>query len=303
MSDRIWVVVLAGGEGARLGNLARDERGEPAPKQFCRLGGDQSLLAAALARAERLVPRERLVVSVLEAQRRWWTPALADRPTRSRVSQPCSRGTAAGVLAPLLRNHREDAEASVIVLPSDHAVENETILQRTLEQAVRVAERRPEDTVLLGFTPDAPDPTLGWILPTGERDGHSHGVLAFVEKPDPGRVLLLMAAGGMWNGMLIAATGRALVRPYQRFLPELIPAVADLHRPHRAASGARRPAVAYETLPTRDLSRDLLTPAVGHLRVVRVPPCGWTDLGTPDRLLRWQALQSADHHAAIACPD
>jgi len=298
MLDRLWAIVLAGGEGSRLRELARDERGEPAPKQYCRFGGGRTLLATALARAERLVPRDRIVVSVLEPHRRWWVSTLAGHPAGAAVvSQPCSRGTAAGVLGPLLRILRDDPGAYVVILPSDHAVEDEEILWRSLEQAVRVAERRRDDLVLLGFMPDAPDPALGWIVPSPERDRDSHRVVAFEEKPGPGRARRLMAEGGMWNGLLMAARAAALLRLYERFLPELIPAVADLHRPHRAGSEARLE-VSYERMPGRDVSRHLLTPAVTHLRVVRVPGCGWSDLGTPSRLLQWQV----SHGALLSAP-
>lgn len=298
MVDRLWAIVLAGGEGIRLRDLARDEHGEPAPKQYCNFGGECTLLASALARAERLVPGERVVVSVLEPHRRWWDSALAGRPAGAAVSQPCSRGTAAGVLAPLLRILRADPGARVVILPSDHAVEDEAILGRSLDQAARIAERRPEDLVLLGFTPDTPDPALGWIVPSPEREGDGQRVVAFEEKPDPGRARRLMAEGGMWNGLLMAATAAALIGLYERFLPELIPAVAEIVRPHRAGSGAK-PGASYAMLPFRDLSRDLLTPAVAHLRVVPVPGCGWSDLGTPARLLRWQASHGC-LHAPIA---
>lgn len=296
MSDRLWAIVLAGGEGSRLGDLARDERGEPAPKQFCRFGTERSLLASTLARAQRLVRRERVIVSLLDHHRRWWSDALAGHPARTVVSQPCPRGTAAGVLAPLLRVHAADADARVVILPSDHAVEDESILLESLDAAGRVAERRPDEVVLLGFAPESADRTFGWIVPSPDHDGISHGVFAFEEKPDPGRAKRLMAAGGMWNGMLIAARASALVRLYERHLPELIPAATGLAR---SPDGSRRPATAYRAIPTRDLSRDLIAPAVGRLRVVRVPPCGWTDLGTPERLLKWQVARGA----AFSAPD
>lgn len=296
MVGRLWAIVLAGGEGIRLRGLAHDERGEPAPKQYCHFGGERTLLASALARAERLVPGERVVVSVLEPHRRWWASALAGRPAGAAVSQPCSRGTAAGVLAPLLRIARDDPGARVVILPSDHAVEDEAIVGRSLEQAVRIAERRPEDLILLGFTPEAPDPALGWIVPSPEPERDGQRVVAFEEKPDAGRARRLMAEGGMWNGLLMAARVAGLIGLYRRFLPELIPAVAEILRSDRA--GASR--AAYEMLPHRDLSRDLLTPAVTHLRVVRVPSCGWSDLGTPASLLRWQASQGGPHAAPTA---
>jgi len=295
MNERLWAIVLAGGEGRRLGDLARDPSGAPAPKQFCHFGAERSLLASTLARAERLVPRERIVVSVLDAHRRWWGRELAGHSTDNVVSQPCSRGTAVGVLGPLLRIHRADAGARVVILPSDHAVEDETTLRRALEASTWAAERRPEDLVLLGFTPDEPDPTLGWIVPSRDQVGPTEAVLAFEEKPDHLRARRLMAAGALWNGMLIAARTSALARLYRRRLPELLRAGEALACPPGAGEG-RGAATVFQTIPARDLSRDLLTPAVRRLRLVRVPPCGWTDLGTPARLFRWQAAQRARFH-------
>jgi mannose-1-phosphate guanylyltransferase len=95
----------------------------------------------------------------------------------------------------------------------------------------------------------------------------------------------------MWNAFLVAATGRALLAPFERQVPELYGPLAA-----RARSWAREepwPVGTFESLPSRDFSHDLLTPAATGLRVVRVPPCGWTDLGTPERLLEWLASQRA----------
>ena len=300
MAGRTWAIVLAGGEGTRLRGVARDEWGEPAPKQFCRFGADRTLLDSTLVRAERIVSRDRIAVSVLEPHRRWWLPGLAGRPAHMTVSQPWSRGTAVGVLAPLLRIRRDDPGARIVILPSDHGVADEAILDRSLERAIQAADRRPDEVVLLGFAPDSPDTALGWIVPSGEHDGHTERVAEFVEKPEPREAARLMASDGMWNGMLIVASAATLVRLYQRFLPEIIPAAASLARPRQCESCSRRLESMFRSLPSRDVSRDLLTPAVGQLRVMRVPSCGWTDLGTPARLLRWQWSQGSPQPTQVA---
>jgi hypothetical protein len=41
----------------------------------------------------------------------------------------------------------------------------------------------------------------------------------------------------------------------------------------------------YASIAAVDFSRDLLQGAEGLLRVLPVPACGWTDLGTPRRVL------------------
>ena len=41
----------------------------------------------------------------------------------------------------------------------------------------------------------------------------------------------------------------------------------------------------YERLPNLDFSRDVLEGAEDTLRVLAVPGCGWSDLGTPQRVV------------------
>jgi mannose-1-phosphate guanylyltransferase len=55
-----WAVVLAAGDGTRLASLRSNDRGRSVPKQFCSLNGGGSLLHAALQRARRIVPPERV---------------------------------------------------------------------------------------------------------------------------------------------------------------------------------------------------------------------------------------------------
>jgi hypothetical protein len=51
----------------------------------------------------------------------------------------------------------------------------------------------------------------------------------------------------------------------------------------------------YADLPTLDFSRDVLAEHAAGLKVLAVPACGWTDLGTPRRVE--QAL--ARHHPPV----
>ena len=53
----------------------------------------------------------------------------------------------------------------------------------------------------------------------------------------------------------------------------------------------------YDALPTRDFSRDVLESMAERLAVVAVRPCGWTDIGTPDRLGR-----VFESHPGVPCP-
>src|SRR6185369_7538261 len=92
-----WAIVLAGGAGTRLHSLARDRQGRPVPKQYCSLRGGRSLLGDALARAERLVPRSRVLAVVAAEHSQFWAVELAHLPVHNVIVQPQNRGTAPGI--------------------------------------------------------------------------------------------------------------------------------------------------------------------------------------------------------------
>lgn len=284
-----WAMVLAGGSGSRLQTLTGDGAGRAVPKQYCSLSGGPSLLEEALARARRVVPRNRVVVVVAEEHEAWWRPALSDLPEKNVVVQPLNRGTGAGVLLPLLTVLERDPEATVAVLPSDHFVADEEILTRSLHAALEAAEHDRDRIFLLGIQPDAADAEYGWIVPAGALGNGVVGVSAFVEKPRPEMARELRRRGAVWNSFLFAATGPALRALFLRRRPSLIGALSPLPRQHLGPI--------YSALPISDFSRDLLQGSEDRLALLPVPACGWNDLGTPARvtacIARWRTTASS----------
>lgn len=291
-----WVLVLAAGEGARLSRLTTDTRGQIIPKQYCSLRGGDSFLEATLARAERIVPRARIVVVVAAEHAVWWRSQLGHLPPANVVVQPRNCGTAPGLLLPLLTILERDPEASVLVLPSDHHVADEAGFATWLSSALAGVVRGAADIVLVGVAAETPTSDYGWIVPAGT--AAMSPVAAFVEKPPPAQAARLMAAGAVWSTFIFAARGHALTALVETCRPGL---VASL----RMASvlGGESLSRLYDILPRTDLSRDVLERAPDRLHVLTAPACGWTDLGTPERVARCLAglpargaMQSAPPH-------
>lgn len=286
MNHRPWAVLLAGGEGARLRGLSTDDRGEPAPKQYCAFGTKRTLLARSLDRASRVAPGRVLPV-VAESHRPWWKRGLADFREDAIVVQPENRGTAAAILLSLLLVARRDPKATIVVLPTDHSVEDEEAFATSLWRVVFHAERWPDQVILLGITPDLPECEYGWIVPLDPGGREPRSVAHFVEKPNAERATRLMREGALWNSFVFAGRVRALLDMYRRTQADLL----DLFLKHFGVSARR--AAGWERLfseiPSRDFSREVLQAAPECLRVLRAIPCGWTDLGTPARLSTWRA--------------
>jgi mannose-1-phosphate guanylyltransferase len=290
----LWVVILAGGDGLRVQGLTRDERGNRAPKQFCRFSGDRSLLRRAVDRARRLVQSDRVVAVVRDSQRAWWEPELSDLPRENVLSQSANRGTAIAILHALETVGRRAHPGMALVLPSDHEVEDEDVLASTLGEMVQVAART-DRVVLAGMEAGEPDSEYGWIVPVSGAGRGARPVSRFVEKPEPDLAARLAAAGALVSGFMFAGTVSAMLDLYERAHPGLLDRFAKraAANPSGALSGPW-----WEQLPAMDFSRDLLARSMRRLRVLAVPPCGWTDLGTPERLRLWLAQRA--HTTAAA---
>lgn len=280
-TNQSWAIVLAAGEGTRLRELTTHS-GVSTPKQFCSLRGGRSLLGDALARAGRIAPRKRIVVIVAEEHRRFWEHELAALPPENVVVQPRNKGTAAGILLPALTVLERDPGARLAYLPSDHFVAREYVIEASLRLALEALDEPGSELTLLGITPDSPETGYGWIVPA-RSDRLLRPVERFVEKPAESVARELFAAGALWNSFLFAVRGGTLVRLFEEHLPELADGFARAFAAGPGDRGAKLEAL-YAALDTRDFSRDVLQANERRLRLEIVPPCGWTDLGTPARV-------------------
>lgn len=283
-----WALVLAGGEGTRLRQLTTTHAGMVVPKQYCSLVGGQTLLEEAIARAEGVVPRERICSIVAHQHRHWWPTLLAEHSSRNIIVQPRGRGTGIGILYSVLHIAARDPQARIVVVPADHHVRDEPTLRQGLRAALKRVERQPDRPVLIGLEPERIDPELGYILPGRLDSSGVQTVTRFIEKPDASQAAVLIAEGGLWNTFILAASAEALLSLFMvRYAP--IALEMQVLVSHALNSGSVGGAWAslvdlYERLPVLDFSRDLLEGNEDKLHVLPVPECGWSDLGTPGRV-------------------
>jgi mannose-1-phosphate guanylyltransferase len=280
-------LILAGGDGTRLGSLTREITGEARPKQFCPILDGETLLDRTRRRVDLLSRFDRQVVVVRRDHERFYRGLAGELAPGRLVEQPSNRGTAPGLLYPLLRITDLAGDVPVAVFPSDHFVDDDIAFMGAVSAAVEAVETSADLVVLLGVEATTPENGYGWIEYEERRLPGLHEavfpVRRFREKPSRATAESLLAAGGLWNTFVMIGRPAGFLGLFRAGTPELLGAFRPIHRAlgtPREADVAER---VYARLPSVDFSDRVLARS-GRLGVVRLPGVQWSDLGTVERV-------------------
>jgi mannose-1-phosphate guanylyltransferase len=296
MSLRPWGVILAGGDGMRLKAVSRLVSGDNRPKQFCTLFGSRSLLARTRGRLAPAISSDRMIFAVVRDHEPFYQPELADVEESRIVVQPANRGTTAAIIYSLLRLTRLEKDPIVAFFPSDHHFADEIQFARAVDAAFEEVHKDPLSLVLLGARADKAEVEYGWIeprLPIDNDPGGSPSVFRvnrFWEKPSIATARALLSRGCLWNTFVIAGQARSFLEVIESTIPDALEFLRPLGRTVSRDEETERAARLYESLPTGDFSREVLTRCPDRLAVLRMEGAGWGDLGTPEGVLA--AIQS-----------
>lgn len=235
-----------------------------------------------MVRAAAIAPLRRTCTVVAAAHRRWWSISLAQQPGENIIVQPQNKGTGIGVLLALLNLRERDPYANVVLLPADHYLRDEATMAASLQRLADLAAANTDNVYLLGAEPNGADPELGYIVPAEARRDSASGVKCFVEKPPLAEAASLVSQGALVNVFIVAGSVGALLGMFKESYANEMFALAVV--PTRGGCDFGHLTGIYEDLPVVDFSHDVLAQQPAVLRVVPVPECGWTDLGTPERV-------------------
>ena len=156
----IYPVILSGGSGTRLWPLSRAMY----PKQFISFNGEAaSFLGATL---KRLAPQEgfqRLIV-LCNNDHRFLVKAELEKAkvdTKAIVLEPVARNTAPAIAIAALEVASENPNGVIVVMPSDHAIEDVEKFAEAVRRAAKVAANGK--LVLFGIKPSGPHTGYGYI--------------------------------------------------------------------------------------------------------------------------------------------
>lgn len=284
-NEHLWGIVLAAGQGTRVRRFLTQLCGGRGLKQFCAVTGTRSMLQQTLARVERIIPRERILVIVSATDRPEVAQQLSAWPAENIIYQPANRETAPGILLPLVHVSRRDPAAIVAVFPCDHFILDESTFMASVATAISQIGQFPQELILLGMKPDQPEEGFGWIEAfDNEKNQVSSRVWRFWEKPSAAKAQELFSKGALWNTLVFAAEANSL-------WDMVLSRASDLYHSFRSIwltmNGNHAQAYTdhiYNQIRTVNFSTEILQPLAHRLRVLPVPDVGWSDWGSAERI-------------------
>jgi len=222
----IYPVILSGGSGTRLWPLSRSMY----PKQFIRFfdGQNGSFLSAALNRLKQTAGFKAPIL-LCNNDHRFLIREEVDRAGLDPLAiilEPTARNTAPAIAVAALVALRENPDAILTVMPSDHQVKDEDLFAEGVKSAAEVAATGK--LVLFGIKPTEPHTGYGYIKQGSELpgfNGHAFGVEAFTEKPDRKTAETYLASGShFWNSGIFVLNAQTFLDEIERLQPEILEA-------------------------------------------------------------------------------
>lgn len=222
----LHAMIMAGGGGTRFWPRSRARR----PKQFLSFSGDRTLLQGTLDRIEAQVPLGQCWVITSAAHRDEALQQLPDVPASQVIGEPMGRDTAAciGLGSALIASR--DANATIIVMPADHAIEPAQEFRRAVHAAAQLADEFPDALITFGIKPTNPATGYGYIHRgefVAQRQGvNAFRVQAFREKPSIDVAQKYVASGEYdWNSGIFVWKATTILAELARLKPEIHAAV------------------------------------------------------------------------------
>lgn len=208
------IIILCGGSGSRLWPLSRKNY----PKQFLKLYGELSLLQTTYARARKLVERDDIYfVTNFKNYYSVFNQIKEIEPAVSKeqiLTEPAKRNTAPAILfaASFLQSHQIDPNEPLVVMPSDHFIQNEEAFVKTVRKAAEIATKSGS-IVTIGITPDSAQTGYGYIQKGAGVEQDVFEVNQFKEKPNLQTAQEYIASENyFWNSGMFVFTLASLVR-------------------------------------------------------------------------------------------
>ena len=206
---------MAGGVGSRFWPVSTTEF----PKQFHdMLGSGDTLIQKTFSRLSKLIPVENILILTNEKYNDLVLEQLPMVKQEQVLLEPAMRNTAPCILYASLKIKKQNPDAVMVVAPSDHWIEDETLFTENLKQCFDFCSNE-NSLMTLGIKPTFPNTGFGYIEYNQDATAIKK-VAQFREKPDYETAKAFLKSGNfVWNAGIFIWSVQAITAAFEKFQP------------------------------------------------------------------------------------
>lgn len=210
---------MAGGIGSRFWPVSTPQM----PKQFLdMLGTGSTLIQKTFQRLARIIPAENILILTHENYKELVLSQLPLIKNEQIVTEPAMRNTAPCILYASLKIKKQNPNATVIVAPSDHWIEDEQSFIENVQQSFEYCEIE-NVLITLGIQPTFPNTGFGYIEFNKEDENLIKKVNQFREKPNYETAKSFLASGNfLWNAGIFIWKVADIIQAFEEYQPEML---------------------------------------------------------------------------------
>lgn len=276
------IVIRAGGAGTRLWPLSTQDF----PKQFYPMIAGKSTYELTLERIKPLLESSELLISTNKQfinHAKAQTEKLVTGKQPLFIIEPARKDTAAAIGLETVYAYKQDKQAIISSLGSDHVIQNADLFVEILRVAEQFISTHPEYLLEIGIKPTYAETGYGYIE-MGERleqikNHEVYAVKKFKEKPEKDVAEQFVNAGTfLWNANMFVWKAETILKLFEQFQPVMYKKLMIIYEAIGTPQEQKVLEKEYQDIEKVAIDYAIIEKA-SNMAVISAD-IGWTDVGS-----------------------